>query len=320
MPQISVIVPVYNTEKYLHCCIDSILAQTFTDFELLLIDDGSKDNSGKICDGYAIKDSRVRVFHKENGGVSSARNIGLDNAKGKWITFVDSDDFIDSTMLETLYFSIDDNDLVLSYGKILGEIEEEKYSRGLVTALNFSELFTKYNMHKRTSPWGKLYKSGEIRFCEGMHIGEDALFLYKNMIRAQKILISDYKGYYYRAEVEGSLTKKINNVDSELLGYNKIRMIIDELILNRQMDAIAISNLKWLVATYVRRVLNSLYHNELKREERLGLLSKVNIETYIKYIRNISKKERILVFLLKYRLLNMYDRIRVVSRKINNNK
>lgn len=79
MPKISVIVPVYNTEKYLHRCIDSILAQTYTDFELLLIDDGSKDNSGAICDEYAAKDSRVRVFHKENGGVSSARNLCLDN-------------------------------------------------------------------------------------------------------------------------------------------------------------------------------------------------------------------------------------------------
>ena len=102
-PIISVIVPVYNTEKYLHRCIDSILAQTFTDFELLLIDDGSKDNSGKICDEYAAKDSRVRVFHKENGGVSSARNLGLDNAQGEWIAFVDSDDYISPQMYELLY-------------------------------------------------------------------------------------------------------------------------------------------------------------------------------------------------------------------------
>ena len=88
---VSIIVPVYNTEKFLHRCIDSILAQTYTDFELLLIDDGSKDSSGTICDEYAAQDARVRVFHKENGGVSSARNLGLDNARGEWVTFVDSD-------------------------------------------------------------------------------------------------------------------------------------------------------------------------------------------------------------------------------------
>lgn len=95
-PKISVIVPVYNAEQYLHRCIDSILAQTFTDFELLLIDDGSKDNSGDICDGYAMKDERVRVFHKKKGGVSSARNLGLDNAKGEWVSFVDADDYLDN--------------------------------------------------------------------------------------------------------------------------------------------------------------------------------------------------------------------------------
>ena len=103
MPKISVIVPVYNAEKYLHRCVDSILAQTFTDFELLLVNDGSKDTSGEVCDEYATKDSRVRVFHKENGGVSSARNIGLDNAKGEWISFVDSDDWLNVNMFQEMY-------------------------------------------------------------------------------------------------------------------------------------------------------------------------------------------------------------------------
>ena len=98
---ISVIVPVYNAEKYLHRCVDSILTQTFDNFELLLINDGSNDNSGVICDEYALKDSRVRVFHKENGGVSSARNLGLDNSKGEWIAFCDADDYALPTFLST---------------------------------------------------------------------------------------------------------------------------------------------------------------------------------------------------------------------------
>lgn len=103
-PRISVIVPVYNTEKYLSECVDSILAQTFTGFELLLIDDGSSDNSGAICDEYAVKDSRIRVFHKLNGGVSSARNLGLDNARGEWIIFIDGDDYWNNPdMLDSLY-------------------------------------------------------------------------------------------------------------------------------------------------------------------------------------------------------------------------
>ena len=96
---ISIIVPIYNAEQYLHRCIDSILHQNYTDFELLLIDDGSKDASGAICDEYAAKDTRVRVFHKENGGVSSARNLGLDNAQGEYITFCDADDYVDQEWL-----------------------------------------------------------------------------------------------------------------------------------------------------------------------------------------------------------------------------
>ena len=99
-PKISIIVPVYKVEQYLPKCIDSILAQTFQNWELLLIDDGSPDNSGNICDEYAHKDSRIRVFHKKNGGVSSARNLGLDYAEGDYVMFVDSDDWISNDCLQ----------------------------------------------------------------------------------------------------------------------------------------------------------------------------------------------------------------------------
>ena len=110
---ISIIVPVYNTEKYLDRCIQSILSQTYTDFELLLINDGSTDSSGAICDKYAEQDSRVRVFHKENGGVSSARNVGLDNAKGEWVTFCDSDDWVENCWLDTFVDNSENTDLVV---------------------------------------------------------------------------------------------------------------------------------------------------------------------------------------------------------------
>lgn len=140
-PKISVIVPVYNTEKYLRRCIDSILAQTFTDFELLLIDDGSKDSSGAICDEYAAKESRVRVFHKDNGGVSSARNMGLDNAKGEWISFVDSDDWVDYTFLE----------LVI--------LEATKYKADVVFCDSIFEFSNKQKRYQHYS-WEKPIKAG----------------------------------------------------------------------------------------------------------------------------------------------------------------
>lgn len=103
LPEISVIVPVYKVEEYLPQCIDSILAQTFTDFELLLVDDGSPDCCGEICEEYAGKDMRIRVFHQANAGLSCARNTGLMNARGRYVTFIDSDDYVKPCYLERLY-------------------------------------------------------------------------------------------------------------------------------------------------------------------------------------------------------------------------
>lgn len=105
-PEISIIVPVYQVEKYLNECIDSILAQTFTDFELILVDDGSPDNCPALCDAAAKRDSRVRVIHKQNGGVSTARNAGLDAAQGNWIAFVDSDDTVEPEYLEKMHKAV----------------------------------------------------------------------------------------------------------------------------------------------------------------------------------------------------------------------
>ena len=108
MPLISIIIPIYNAEDTLNRCICSILNQTFYDWELLLIDDGSTDLSGELCDEYASKDQRIKVFHKKNGGVSSARNVGLDYAKGEWITFCDSDDFVCPNWLKNYTDNISD--------------------------------------------------------------------------------------------------------------------------------------------------------------------------------------------------------------------
>ena len=125
---VSCIIPVYNTEKYLPRCIESVLAQTFVDWELLLIDDGSTDASGSICDEYAAKDERIRVFHKENGGISSARNVGLNYAQGEWIFFVDSDDSLPKTSLESLLSrSSDANIIAGGFFFVLGGIKSLRH-------------------------------------------------------------------------------------------------------------------------------------------------------------------------------------------------
>ena len=119
MPVISVIVPVYNAEKYINRCIESILNQTFKDFELIIVDDGSKDNSGNICEEYARRDERIKVIHQENKGQASARNRGVLNAAGEWITFVDADDMIQSQMLEYLYRAVKSNNVKMAVCKLM---------------------------------------------------------------------------------------------------------------------------------------------------------------------------------------------------------
>ena len=124
VPEISIIVPVYKTEKYLQLCLENILTQTFTDYELILIDDGSPDNSGTICDEFAKRDSRVSVVHQSNKGASSARHVGLSRAKGKYITFCDSDDVVSPMWIERLYRYVTTDESVLPIGVYCSDVSD----------------------------------------------------------------------------------------------------------------------------------------------------------------------------------------------------
>ena len=328
VPLVSIIVPVYNAEKYLNRCIDSILSQTMTDFELLLIDDGSKDESGCICDEYAEKDARVRVFHKPNGGVSSARNLGLDNAKGKWITFVDADDRCSCNYLEHLLSKVDDDtDLIISYAVICDSTGEkaEVYPEYRVNATNFERLFVDSDMHWHTSPWAKLYRASiiyenSLRFNEMMHIGEDADFLFSFMLITDKICVSSDTDYYYTCDVSGSLTKRINTIDSEIASYRTILCLVNRTIQQKNIkDNRSLDNLGWLVASYVRRVLNSLYYNDAQSYQRIDLIKSLDIDSYIRYSKNALWKEQVGRVLLYFGQYRLYDLMRqfVATRKLS---
>lgn len=219
IPEISVIVPVYNTEKWLRRCIDSILAQTFSDFELLLIDDGSTDSSGTICDEYAEKDSHVRVFHKPNGGVSSARNFGLDNARGAWITFVDSDDWIGPLYIENL-INQPGKDFHLSLFWI--EHSDNSSNAYAGRAIYNQELSQQQSIDFLTSRlWNicsNLYrndiiKSSNLRFKERLSMGEDTFFNYGYLANSKSISICKNFDYHYRQDNQTSLSKKIHTID-----------------------------------------------------------------------------------------------------------
>ena len=205
-PKISVIVPVYNVEQYLPRCIDSILAQTFTDFELLLIDDGSRDNSGKICDEYAEKDSRIRVFHKENGGVSSARNVGLDNTCGEYVSFIDSDDWIGPSFLQELITG--QADLIIG-GKVnVGyKTGETRYKPNLYIKNDISECLQKVLLDDLFRvPWGKLYRKRiidvhKLRFDSYMKIAEDTAFVQSFLFYCDVLQFVDSCSYFYNVQV-----------------------------------------------------------------------------------------------------------------------
>ena len=207
-PKISVIVPVYKAEKYLHRCVDSILAQTFTDFELLLINDGSPDNSGAICDEYARKDSRINVFHKENGGVSSARNFGLDKAKGEYITFCDADDYVGEEWL-TVYNNAIINKIDLAIQGIHYITNEKALVTVELTPYNGISLNDKHNLIIQLwdqglygYPVNKLFRrqiieQHNIRFDIKSAFREDAQFFSKYLEYTTTFCCIDKENYFY---------------------------------------------------------------------------------------------------------------------------
>lgn len=203
-PKISIIVPVYNAEQYLHHCIDSILVQTYTNFELLLIDDGSTDSSGSICDEYAKKDSRVRVFHKTNGGVSSARNFALDKAEGEYIGWVDADDWIEPNMYEKMYNSAIDNQADIVYCNFFKENNNKSFS---IIAFEHSEnkatLLNNYIMNAycvlyNTLIKRDLYTTHKLRAVDGLDYCEDQRLSIMLYYHAKTINHVNESLYYYR--------------------------------------------------------------------------------------------------------------------------
>ena len=198
-PKISIIVPVYNTEQYLSRCVDSILNQSFSDFDLQLIDDGSRDSSGAICDEYTAKDSRVRVFHKENGGVSSARNLGLKEAKGEWVCFVDSDDELLAGGLQTMVDGISDEvDMVMAgYYELEGEmLQKDTTSFGGNGIIDRNKallmMYPSLDLPYMGYSWGKLFKRNlvleNLSFDEHVRIKEDTLFVVEYLCSIQKLV------------------------------------------------------------------------------------------------------------------------------------
>lgn len=198
--KISIIVPVYNTEKYLKRCIESIINQTYKNLEVILVDDGSSDKSPLICDEYAKKDKRIKVIHKENGGASSSRNIGMDVATGKYITFVDSDDFIKEDFVEYLYnLCIENNCEIVQCSFEVGSNEKFSDTSKIEKIEVYSNIEALCSRSLKVTPWGKLYKTEtikSIKFPLGI-INEDDATYYKFIYNSKSVCITNKQLYYY---------------------------------------------------------------------------------------------------------------------------
>lgn len=214
-PRVSVIVPVYKAEAYLHRCVDSLLSQTFQDYEILLVDDGSPDKSGEICDEYAKKDSRVRVFHKGNGGVSSARQCGIDNARGEYTIHADPDDWVEPEMLEELYKKAkeDDADMVICDFYVERK-ENTKYVKQEPSSLNHEVVLRELFQQLHGSCCNKLvrracYNKFNIRFPLNLNYCEDFLVCL-SLLKYELIISYKDRAYYHYDQIvnDESITRK----------------------------------------------------------------------------------------------------------------
>ena len=293
--------------------MDSGLQQTLSNWECILVDDGSPDQSGAICDEYAAKDSRFRVIHKLNGGVSSARNEGLDTAKGEFICFIDSDDWVGPKYLEHLFTAMgkDNSDLVIAGNERISIAESKKcfkYEDDFLTHDRYSDIFLKHHLQKHGSPWAKLFKTkliGNLKFNTDIHLGEDIIFLYYYILNTKSISFISSSDYYYVFQF-GSLTQRLNPYESEWKGWQefhkvsnllRVRMVGEEAYLHNNNNN----------TVFVERVINAIYHDFPDSDSRVERLKLIDWDLYKKCKVSHTWKEQILKFLLVHKCFIIYD-------------
>ena len=304
IPKISIVVPVYNVEKYLDKCINSILNQTLSEFELILIDDGSKDSSGLICDKYAESDKRIKVIHKSNGGISSARNVGLDVAKGKYIGFVDSDDWIERDMYELLYNICEDNNCDIANCSSIIHYEQKTVINGGHSLIIHNREEAMKTMLEGTLydevVWTKLINReilDGIRFTEGI-VYEDTYFTYRLIDKAQKVGCIGEPKYHYIKRQKGimNLAKKDLNIDWVLI-YNEMYKFFRKNYINlSELVANKLAN----HAMYILKNISNSY--DLKKyKNKYEIVVNILNENYRVIIRlnEVNIKQKILLTFIK---------------------
>lgn len=325
-PKISVIIPIYDVEKYLVNCIECVVNQSFVDFELLLIDDGSPDKCGDICDEWAAKDSRIRVFHQPNSGVSTARNNGIDKAVGEFITFVDPDDYIGAEYLSHLYdlvAKLPDQDIdmgIQGYNKCYEDgvvFETTKFMPIKVTSShNFAILLSRKDTCDMFATCSKLYKRAflnlnNLRFDSGICSFEDALFLLNCILRCKSIAVGNYADYYYVIHAR-TLSRRVMKFELEYHAFFSCYQTITSIADKQHLHYASIKPLFDLIKFPFKRALKVDYHSigriaGVQRREHLRILRKGALEYLKNYYFPEYKIDQIGRLLLKYNLITIYD-------------
>ncbi|WP_407856662.1 glycosyltransferase family 2 protein [Enterococcus hailinensis] len=324
MCEISIIVPVYNVENYLEKCINSLISQTIKDIEIILVDDGSTDKSGEICDKFAKIDSRIKVLHKKNGGLSDARNFGIDYAKGKYLGFIDSDDYVDRDMYEFLYSNIKNSGSDMSTcgiynvhkGKDIQKLEH--YSR-VVNSKEAIDLVLDGNILVANAV-NKLYKKDlfkEIRYPKGK-VGEDAAVIFDILDSCNQVHIDTTQKYYYYHR-EGSITsKKFTKSDIDFI---EIWEINESWINNKYPDLYNKAHTRLCWANFV--VLDKLVfskNKEFQKEKRNIRSFLTNNFLFIMKNKRLTKQRKLSMILLmcglsfyKLPVILQYKKIKAVN-------
>lgn len=329
---ISVIVPVYNVEKYIHKCIDSILNQTYENLEIILVDDGSPDNSGRICDEYAEKDKRIMVIHKENQGVSSARNVGLDRMNGTYVIFIDSDDWVENNCIEILYNKAKENDadvVLCGYNRVVGGNKEIINSQNKEKQFNSTDYLI--NVLNPQTGFGfchmKLFNKkciSDIRFQEDLLVGEDALFNEEISKNIRKAIFVKQNLYNYRIN-ENSVVKRfdVNYVEKYLKSMKRNKKYIFN---NYKENGIIKQNYYNYVAYHVLLIaVNYCYHPNNKANRKKALKEVCNIDEFKEGIKNsnyenLSLTREITLFTLKYKMYWITKIICMIRQRQNNTR
>lgn len=274
---VSIIVPVYNVEQYLDRCMHSIINQTYSNLEIVLIDDGSTDKSGELCDQWAEKDARIKVVHKKNEGQAKARNVGLDLISGEYVGYVDSDDWIESDMFMYLYTMINEYDVDVAfcdheYSRREKKNKHKQIGKECVSVLSDRELnkqFYRIEGGKSShAVWGGLYRFEcikDVRFLEG-HITEDILYRYEVNKKVGKIAFSNLKKYYYFVNSQGTTISKLSKKDLSLFKIWDI--IVEKEKGNENYQYALLNRMRATYTLYVKYLLkgnNDVDENEIKQ-------------------------------------------------------